>query len=244
LVLYTWDNRNRLIEVRKYDGNETYDTSDNTLTETIDYRYDAFNELIYREDAIAGGSTTQTAFIYDGGQVVLQFDKSGTSSVAAGDLSHRYLWNPQAVDQLFADEQVDWTSDSDADGPVMWALTDKLSSVRDVVDSNGVLRLHREFDSVGNVTGESHYNASGGAVTSGQTGYVDEAFAFTGRWLDKAARIQNNLNRWYDSFQGRFISEDPLGFTAGDANLYRYVSNNSLKYVDPSGLEETNPITK
>ncbi|NEZ65245.1 hypothetical protein D0962_21115 [Leptolyngbyaceae cyanobacterium CCMR0082] len=31
--------------------------------------------------------------------------------------------------------------------------------------------------------------------------------------------------RYYDPAVGRFISEDPLGFDAGDANLYRYVFN-------------------
>jgi RHS repeat-associated protein len=73
-------------------------------------------------------------------------------------------------------------------------------------------------------------------VTAGQTGYVDEAFAFTGRWLDKATGLQNNLNRWYDSNTGRWLSEDPIGFRAGDANLYRYVGNEPTRYTDPSGL--------
>ena len=31
------------------------------------------------------------------------------------------------------------------------------------------------------------------------------------------------------------MSEDPIGFYGGDVNLYRYVGNNSLNYVDPSG---------
>ncbi len=62
-------------------------------------------------------------------------------------------------------------------------------------------------------------------MAAGQTGYVDEAFSFAGRWLDQATGLQNNLNRWYDSKTGRWLSEDPLGFAAGDANLYRYVWN-------------------
>jgi hypothetical protein len=39
---------------------------------------------------------------------------------------------------------------------------------------------------------------------------------------------------------GRWASEDPLGFNAGDSNLYRYVVNNPTNAVDPSGLEEFN----
>jgi hypothetical protein len=41
---------------------------------------------------------SQTVFAYDGGQVALEFDKTGSGSIAAGDLSHRYLWG-DAVDQ-------------------------------------------------------------------------------------------------------------------------------------------------
>ena len=43
------------------------------------------------------------------------------------------------------------------------------------------------------------------------------------------------LFRSYDPSVGRFISEDPIGFDAGDTNLYRYVSNSSPNYVDPTG---------
>jgi hypothetical protein len=42
--------------------------------------------------------------------------------------------------------------------------------------------------------------------------------------------------RYYDSRVGRFISVDPMGFDAGDTNLYRYVGNNSTNATDPTGL--------
>jgi hypothetical protein len=35
--------------------------------------------------------------------------------------------------------------------------------------------------------------------------------------------------------QGRFLREDPLSFTAGDTNLYRYVFNSPTNAVDPTG---------
>ena len=40
----------------------------------------------------------------------------------------------------------------------------------------------------------------------------------------------------YDPETGTFISEDPIGFGGGDANLYRYVGNNPVNYSDPYGL--------
>ncbi|MFM7738667.1 MAG: hypothetical protein ACKO9H_04625, partial [Planctomycetota bacterium] len=33
------------------------------------------------------------------------------------------------------------------------------------------------------------------------------------------------------------MSEDPLGFAAGDTNLSRYVGNSATNAVDPSGLD-------
>lgn len=41
----------------------------------------------------------------------------------------------------------------------------------------------------------------------------------------------------YDPHIGRWLEEDPMGFAAGDPNLYRYVKNNPTKFTDPSGLQ-------
>jgi RHS repeat-associated protein len=41
--------------------------------------------------------------------------------------------------------------------------------------------------------------------------------------------------RYYDPDVGRFISEDPIGFSGGDENLYTYVGGNPVMGVDPWG---------
>lgn len=46
--------------------------------------------------------------------------------------------------------------------------------------------------------------------------------------------------RYYDPSTGRFISEDPIGFAGGDVNLYAYVSNNPVSWIDPLGLANLN----
>jgi RHS repeat-associated protein len=48
--------------------------------------------------------------------------------------------------------------------------------------------------------------------------------------------------RWYDANQGRFVSEDPIGFLGRDVNFYGYVHNAPLRFVDPTGLRQCNPI--
>ena len=41
--------------------------------------------------------------------------------------------------------------------------------------------------------------------------------------------------RYYHPGLQRFISEDPIEFAAGDTNLYIYVGNDPVGFVDPLG---------
>jgi RHS repeat-associated protein len=59
---------------------------------------------------------------------------------------------------------------------------------------------------------------------------------YTGRFFDIVAQLQDNLRRKYDAAIARWASTDPIGFEAGDANLYRYVNNGPLWHVDPLGM--------
>ncbi len=42
--------------------------------------------------------------------------------------------------------------------------------------------------------------------------------------------------RDYDAKTGRWMAKDPLRFGGGDSNLYVYVGNSPMNYVDPTGL--------
>jgi RHS repeat-associated protein len=183
----------------------------------------------------AGGSgdIQRSIYAYDGDQVALQFDKTyangAASDLTAADLSHRYLWNPQSVDQLFADEQVHYDSGEGkfVTDRLLWALTVHENSVRDLATYNSgtdvtTVANHRIFDSFGNLKSET--NAA-----------VDCLFGYTGRQLDKATGLQNNLNRWYDAKVGRWASRDPIGFNAGQMNLYCYCGNGPTNATDPRG---------
>jgi RHS repeat-associated protein len=136
------------------------------------------------------------------------------------------------VDQLLADEQV--TSLSSA-GSVIWPLADHLGTIRDLATHNSsnhttTIANHRVYDAFGNLQSETN-------------SAIDEIFGFTGRQFDDATGLQNNLNRWYDSKTGRFVSEDPIGFGGGDSNLSRYVGNSPTHFVDPSGLKWAGPAS-
>ena len=69
------------------------------------------------------------------------------------------------------------------------------------------------------------------------TGGVASPFAFTGREFDAESGLYFYRLRYYNAVTGRFLQEDPIGFGAGDANVYRYVFNNPVNLIDPAGLD-------
>jgi len=100
-------------------------------------------------------------------------------------------------------------------------LTDALGSTIALVNSSGNIVTQYTYDPFGNTT-----------VSGSANGNV---FQFTGRENDGNGLYYYRA-RYYSPQLGRFISQDPLRFMSGDTNLYRYVFNNPLSLIDPSGL--------
>ena len=48
--------------------------------------------------------------------------------------------------------------------------------------------------------------------------------------------------RDYDPVVGRWLQRDPIKFEGGDTNLYAYVGNDPVNYVDPSGQAAVAPL--
>ncbi|MCX7418672.1 MAG: hypothetical protein NT013_03925 [Planctomycetia bacterium] len=51
--------------------------------------------------------------------------------------------------------------------------------------------------------------------------------------------LQYNRARWYAPAVGRFVSEDPIGFSAEDTNLYRYGAMPTTDLYRPSAGKPT-----
>jgi uncharacterized protein RhaS with RHS repeats len=47
----------------------------------------------------------------------------------------------------------------------------------------------------------------------------------------------------YNPIVGRWMEEDPIDFTAGDSDKYRYAGNNPTNAIDPSGLADQYTLT-
>jgi RHS repeat-associated protein len=230
ITQYLWDTRNRLARVSNF---ADFAALGGKLPEkVVDYLYDVENRWIGESiDSNGDGQIDhQIRFAYDGNQIILQFEKAGEGPVTGADLSHRYLWQPDAVDQLMADEQVHFDNQQEevVTDKLLWALTDHLGTVRDLAVYNlqtgtTTVANHRIYDSYGVLVSETDST-------------ITCLIGYTGRPRDNTTGLQNNLNRWYDARTGRWMSKDPSGLSA-DVNPYRYCGNNSVIYVDPTGLD-------
>ncbi|MBY0588790.1 RHS repeat-associated core domain-containing protein [bacterium] len=114
-----------------------------------------------------------------------------------------------------------------------WTLQDHQGSVTSVLSHNGeqtsvVQALtYTAFGAIGSIK-----DGAGNAVTTGPI----SRFAYTGREFDPETGDYYYRARYFDPQTGRFLSQDPIGFAAGDMNLYRYVGNSTPNFTDPSGL--------
>ena len=77
-----------------------------------------------------------------------------------------------------------------------------------------------------------------GTITHLKKSAIWNTRLYTGREYDRGLKLYYNRARYYNPQLGRFISRDPIDI-ADDINLYAYVGNNSVMFVDRMGLEKT-----
>jgi len=211
---YFYDHANQLIRVEEYDGL--------SLEHVVTFKYDVYGNRMEKvvDGAPIGPAVLIQKYAYDGWNTSKSTPIGNENwDVFAdlhdnGSLATRYL-RGDVVDQVFGR--------IDGNGPY-WYLNDHLGSIRDVLDDNGAVVKSVGYDAFGNVLSETGSGVLG-------------RYAWTGRERDVEIDLQYNRARYYDPTIGRWISEDPIRFAAGDGNLYRYVTNKPITVTDPSGLK-------
>ena len=94
-------------------------------------------------------------------------------------------------------------------------------------------------DSSGKVVEVNDYYPYGSSRIEEKTGSYANNKLYTGKELDKSTGLYYYGARYYDPLIGRFTSVDPW---SGDLtnpqtlNKYSYVTNNPMRYVDPTGM--------
>ncbi|MGW8956698.1 RHS repeat-associated core domain-containing protein [Paenibacillus sp. NPDC055715] len=232
--LFQYDVLNRVVDSSEYKASYEYDTRGNRQTLTTErplktvpseYSYDAENRLtqvrkngknvqyMYNGDGLLVGRIeggVQTRYYYDGDQMIAEATvENGTPQLKA-----RYIWGQKL-------EAIQY-----ADGTKAYPIYNGHGDIVELRDSKGNVLNTYNYDIWGNITSsqEKVYNP----------------FRYSGELWDSTTELQYLRARWYDPDSGRFINEDTYEGKQDDPlslNLYTYVQNNPLGFVDPSGHE-------
>jgi RHS repeat-associated protein len=233
----------------RIDDGQVYDevnrlTADNRYT----YRYDLNGNLIQK---VHKGTGAQTVYTWNSLNQLVQVEKYADDTVTTPDKVISYTYGPLGRRWSRTEDGV--TERYVYDG------SDRILTV----EANGTLKTYVTFGpavdeplGAGGVDGRYFYHANHqGSIMAltDNVGSVITRYDYTpyGRTTETAAASANPFRytgreyeaddlyyyraRYYDPTAGRFFSEDPIGFAAGDTNLYRYVGGNPVNFVDPSG---------
>ena len=141
--------------------------------------------------------------------------------IDAGSLTKSYIYSPAG--------QIICQRDGGQAADEYFYITDRLGSVRQVVDNAGSVVLNHTYSPFGQ-TLEQNKDAS--------YEYSFNPFLFTGQWLDSELNQYYLRARMYDPVLGRFTSRDPVvGKRKNPLSLhpYLYCQNNPVSRIDPSG---------
>jgi len=101
-------------------------------------------------------------------------------------------------------------------------ISDPRGSVRLVVNAEtGKILQEMDYDEFGKVTADSSPDF--------------QPFGFAGCLYDVDTKLCHFGAREYDAGLGRWLSKDPIGFDGKDTNLYGYVFNDPINFIDPKG---------
>jgi RHS repeat-associated protein len=89
-------------------------------------------------------------------------------------------------------------------------------------------------DLAGRKVWEAEYEPFGMATVT--TATITNNLRLPGQYYDAETGLHYNYYRDYDSGTGRYLQPDPIGLEGG-LNLYPYVLNNPVRFVDPQGLQ-------
>jgi len=241
---YRYNAANQMLSGRKlqygYDnaGNQTTRTQRNAADKTWTQTWDYGNRLV-KVEKIKGGEQRTVSFSYDplgrriGKQITTIVDGIETTQ------TYTYIYDDQNIAvEIYSDASgtiktfythgagIDEHLALERNGSFAYFHADGLGSITSITDANWNVVQTYEYDSFGMVKPSTSFCNS---------------YTYTGREWDKETGLYYYRARYYDPMEGRFISKDPIGFDGEDVNLYAYVGNQPINYVDPYGLARFDP---
>ena len=228
---YTTDELNRLTEddsyLYGYDDDGNLESKEDKATGEITYYYfDAENKLIGVDKYDSTPTLiSSSSYAYDGFGRRVKKDVDGTVKYYIYDMEDIRFETDETGTSITAE----YTHGSGIDEPLAmrrnganyYYHVNGLGAITALTDSNKAIVQNYIYDSFGQIISQS--------------GSIQNPYTFTGREYDEETGMYYYRARYYDPQTGRFISEDPIGFAGGDVNLYAYVGNNPVNFIDPDG---------
>ncbi|WP_433707212.1 RHS repeat-associated core domain-containing protein [Paenibacillus illinoisensis] len=234
---FTYDELSRIqTESGSQQETYTYDPNGNRYStgsgkiyglKDAEYTYDSQNRLVK-----ATGEGKTVTYSYNGDDLLYERTE--------GEQTTRYYYDEEA--KLMAESEVmsgkaelTYVYIYDLYGK-LWARQDKKTGKLEYYQFNGHGDVVGLVDDAGQVLNEYTYDIWGGPLTTEET--VPNVLRYAGEYWDETVGLQYLRARWYDPGMARFIGEDTYEGELSDPlsmNLYSYVHNNPLKYVDPTG---------
>jgi len=244
-----------------------YDKTDNrtkmekvigTTKERTHYRYNKKNELIQSGEKVfqydADGNmiskkdgNSLTKYAYDDYNAMTEIITPGKDNISYGygPFGKRILKKIGENITIYVYEREDILWTMDGQGKTIAEYThgpgfDKPISTR-IKNKSYYFHLDRLgnivflTDADGNIVNRYSYDPFGRFKESKTS--VENTYFFNGKQYDKESGLYYFRNRYYDPETGRFVQEDPMRFLSSQSNLYVYVKNNPLNWVDPLGLQ-------
>jgi len=192
-------------------GNCTNQVSGSVSTQ---YAWDARNQLVN----ISTNGVQISAFSYDGmGRRVKIVDGPTTNAFVwcGTEICEQRDATGGTVNKRYFGQGFQLTSTN------YFYTRDHLGSIREVIGSSGT-----------NVVARYDYDPYGRRTLVSGSDIAD--FGFTGHFVHKPSGLHLAMYRAYDANLGRWLSRDPIE-ERGGLNLYGYVSNSPINFIDPDG---------
>ena len=206
-----------------------YDFNGNIASEnTWTYVYDLSNQLI----RVLDGSNQMAEYTYNGaGQRIKKVTQTETRIFHYDLMDHLIAETNQSGQMLaeyvyLGDQLLAMIKPGDV---AYYYHNDHLGTPQVLTDGNG------------SVAWKAVYTPFGEAVASIQT--VENPFRFPGQYYDQETGFHHNYFRYYNPQTGRYVTPDPIGLEGG-INLYLYVANNPVNFIDPLGLRGLDYLLK
>jgi RHS repeat-associated protein len=183
------------------------------------YRYDGDGNRVRKNFS----SGEKVRMVYSGGQLIAEY------ALSSGALTKEYVYGAKGLIATIEPSTV-----------IKYITADHLGSPRVVTNSSAVVVSRHDYKPFGEEVG----SGIGGRTTGMGYGAADGLRQkFTSKERDGETGLDYFLARYYSSMQGRFTSVDPIFISRKRLldpqaiNLYAYVRNNPLSYIDPNGEE-------